>query len=101
MEIKTVHTKGSTTDTVNKTLIQYGLELSKTIHLLDNLLNKYQVGVYATGEEEKAVNTLKKYSTNAAYYVLDYIRGESFLKKELETAFELIKRYQSEHDRLP
>jgi hypothetical protein len=101
MEIKTVHTKGSTTDTVNKTLIQYGLELSKTIHLLDNLLNKYQVGVYATGEEAKAVNILKKYSTNAAYYVLDYIRGESFLKKELETAFELIKRYQSEHDRLP
>jgi hypothetical protein len=101
MEIKTVHTKGSTTDTVNETLIQYGLELSETVYLLDNLLNKYQVGVYATGEEEKAVNTLKKYSTNAAYYVLDYIRGESFLKKELETAFELIKRYQSEHDRLP
>jgi hypothetical protein len=101
MEIKTVHTKGSTTDTVNETLIEYGLELSETIYLLDNLLNKYQVGVYATGEEEKDINTLKTYSTNAAYYVLEYIRGESFLKKEIETAFKVIKRYQSEHDRLP
>jgi hypothetical protein len=101
MKIKTMHTKGSTTDTVNETLIQYGLELAKTIHLLDNLLNKSEVWVYATHKQEQDIAKLIRHSTNAAYYILDYIRGNSFLKKELETAFKLIERYQSEHDRLP
>ena len=101
MKIKTVHTSGFATNVVDDALVKYGLELSKTICLLDNLLNKHQVGIYATVEEEKAIDTLKKHSASAAYYILDYILGNSFLKKELETAFKVIEKYQAKHDRLP
>ena len=101
MKIKTMHTTGYVTDTVNETLIQYGLELSKTIYLLDNILEKGEVCVYATHEEEQQISKLRKQTSYGAYLVLDYIRGNSFLKKELETAFKVIEKYQAKHDRLP
>ena len=101
MKIKTVHTGGFVTNVVDDALVKYGLELAETIYLLDNLLNKSEVWVYATHKQEQDIAKLIRHSTNAVYYILDYIRGDSFLKKELETAFKVIEKYQAKHDRLP